>query len=376
MKLDLRNFSNSDLDAAAKHYEERGYIFLEGLENSVVPHFRKVFCEQMGVSDEELSLVIEPENPEPIFPCETRKRVGRIDTPTELGQSLLGVLRTVLLRLIGPFTQVSSTFHGQFKGGAPQQVGYGGYTDDYMEVHRPYLLHQDFTGASLPTSPSAVTLWVSINTCSDWKVRFYPASHRQGLLCNDFLKLDDERLSALEEPIDVQAKLGTGVLFNALMLHGTCSPGPRRRVSCDIRFFPLCGFLPSTVNWLHEDPLSAIESGLTRAYGPTLESPLREAEVLLGQMRLQKNVPALSPLNWTNYLYHALRGELDQALHYLNELTNTTIGHDGPEVYARKFHGRPINVKALKRVAEHAGSRPPNFDLNNGGLFNQISVTV
>ena len=103
-----------------------------------------------------------------------------------------------------------------------------------------------------PTSPSAVTLWVSMNSCPDWTVRFYPASHRQGLLCNDFLELDDQRLAALEKPIEVHAKIGTGVLFNALMLHGTGNPGSQRRVSCDIRFFPLCAFLPSTVHFLDE----------------------------------------------------------------------------------------------------------------------------
>jgi hypothetical protein len=130
------------------------------------------------------------------------------------------------------------------------------------------------------------------------------------------------------------------------------------------------------VHLLHEDPWNAIESGLTRAYGPTLQSPLREAEVLLGRGTLQKNVPALSPLNWTNYLYHALRGELNEALNYLNEFTNTQIGYDGPEVYAKKFHARPINEKALTLVAEQARRRRSDFDFNNNGFFNEISVTV
>ena len=358
MHIDLRNFTEADLEAAAKHYEERGYIMLEGLEDSVVPHFRKVFCERFGVTEEQLSEILEPNNPNPVFPCEIRMRVGKIDTPPELAHSLLPILKPFLARLIGPFTQVSSTFHGQFKGGAPQQVGYGGYTADYMEVHRPYLLHQDFTGASLPTSPSAVTLWVAMNSCPDWTVRFYPASHKHGLLCHDFLELDDERLEQLEDPIEVEARLGTGVLFNALMLHGTGTPGPGRRVSCDIRFFPLCGYLPSTVHLLDDDPLGAIASGLSRAYGPTLQSPLREAEVLLGQGRLQEEVPPLSPLNWTNYLYHVLRGELDEALPYLEVFTNTSIGYDGPEVYINKFHGRPINKGGLRQIAEQSLKQP------------------
>jgi len=195
---------------------------------------------------------------------------------------------------------------------------------------------------------------VSMNSCPDWTVRFYPASHKHGLLCNDFLKLDDERLAGLDEPIEVEARLGTGVLFNALMLHGTGTPGPRRRVSCDIRFFPLCGYLPSKVHFLDDDPMGAIETGLSQAYGPTLQSPLREAEVLLGQGTLQENVHPLSPLNWTNYLYHVLRGELDEALVYLKEFTNTAIGYDGPEVYTRKFHGRPINEIALRWIAKQS----------------------
>ena len=59
---------------------------------------------------------------------------------------------------------VSSTFHGQCKGQNSDETYGGGYTGDSKEVSAPYLLHQDFTGANIPTSPSALTLWAGVNS--------------------------------------------------------------------------------------------------------------------------------------------------------------------------------------------------------------------
>ncbi len=351
MKLDLRDYDDYQLDAALRHFEEHGYFLLGGLEDLVAVHFRRLLARLIGVEEGTLDRIFAADNPELVFPHEVRQRVGKIQTPRELGVALLQSLQPVLLRLLGPLVHVSSTFHGQFKGGAPQQVGYGGYTADYMEVHRPYQLHQDFTGASLPTSPSAVTLWVSLNTCPDWNLRLYPGSHRQGLLCHQFLALDDPRLAALGPPLDIPARVGTGAIFNALVLHGTSNPGPTRRVSCDIRFFPLCGFLPSEVHQLNGRSDSRLADALARAAGlgdAVLRSPVLEAQAYLGEDVRQNDVPPLSVLNWVNYLHHAVRGQFDEALPHLGRLVNTEIGYDGLDVYAAKFHQRKLDEERLR----------------------------
>ena len=64
------------------------------------------------------------------------------------------------------------------------------------------------------------------------------------------------RLAQLAPPVEIEARAGTGVIFNALLFHGTGKLGARRRVSCDLRFFPLCGFLPSEVHFLDDQPLT------------------------------------------------------------------------------------------------------------------------
>src|SRR5690348_4347310 len=81
-----------------------------------------------------------------------------------------------------------------------------------MEVHGAYQLHQDFTGASFPTSPSHMILWVGLNECQDWPVRLYPRSHRLGLLCEGFVPVDHPRLAKLGKPIEFQARPGTGII--------------------------------------------------------------------------------------------------------------------------------------------------------------------
>jgi hypothetical protein len=50
-----------------------------------------------------------------------------------------------------------------------------------MEVHGAYLLHQDFTGAPIPTVPSGLTMWVGQNDCPNWTLRLYPGSNLEDL---------------------------------------------------------------------------------------------------------------------------------------------------------------------------------------------------
>ena len=47
MLLDLNRLAQSDLDAAARHFDEQGYLLLEGLESELAPlfeeHLRRAF---------------------------------------------------------------------------------------------------------------------------------------------------------------------------------------------------------------------------------------------------------------------------------------------------------------------------------------------
>jgi hypothetical protein len=365
MNFDLSHLDTEQLEAAAQHYAERGFILLTGLEDLVTAKFRPVLAERIGVNEDELGAILNPENSGVIFPSEVRARLGRIETSRHLAQSLLGVLRPLLTRFIGPLVHVSSTFHAQFKGEGVQEVDHGGYSkaSEYMEVHGPYLLHQDFAGASLPTSPSAMTLWVPMNDCPKWNLRLYPGSHRRGLICNGWLALDDQRLAPLGEPIDIVARTGTAVIFNALMLHGTSNPGPVRRVSCDIRFFPLCGFLPSETHLLDASPAHALREGLDRAFSPILQAPLLEDQVFLGEKIQLGDVPPLSVLNWVKYLSDVVSGKKDQALAHLERFVNTEMGFDSVTAYDSKFHNQPVCEATLLTVRERVASAA----LRNGG---------
>jgi hypothetical protein len=256
MIFDLRNLDGAMLESVAHHYEQQGFCRISGIGDSITPAFHQSIRDVLGPEGSQLESILDASKPAKLFDKEVRQRLARVDTTPGLTASIFTTLSPVLETLIGPLVHISSTFHAQFKWGATSQVDRGGYAadSDYMEVHSPYLLHQDFAGASLPTSPSAVTLWVGLNSCPEWNLRLYPGSHKRGLLCHRWLQLDDECLKSLGEPIDIQAEPGTAVLFNALLLHGTSKAGAMRRVSCDIRFFPLCAFLPSEVHPLNATP--------------------------------------------------------------------------------------------------------------------------
>jgi hypothetical protein len=219
-----------------------------------------------------------------------------------------------------------------------------------MEVQQPYLMHQDFAGARIPTSPSAVTFWVGVNTTPDWKLRLYPGTHKLGLLCHQWMELTDERLAAFGEPVEIAATAGEAVMFSALLLHGTGEQGPCRRVSCDIRFFPLCGWLPSKVHIVGEDPLEALRSAGASTDDETLRAPLLEVGAYLGEETGIDDAPAHSILNWAAYLRALMAGRADGAETHIARLVNSELGIDPAEVYIEKFHGRPFEQETLDRA--------------------------
>lgn len=360
MQLDLGALDEKTLTAAATEYEERGFLLVKGAED-VAGHLAAQLAGRIGADGSTLDEMLDPDKPV-VFPRELRERLAKIDTSRELAVSLLETLEPLLRQLIGPLVHVSSSFHGQFKGGVTTDVDHGGYAPktDYMEVHGAYLLHQDFAGATIPTSPSAVTLWVPLNTCADWNLRVYPGSHRHGLLSSDWMRLDDPRLSSMGEPVDIQAERGTAVVFNAMLLHSTANPGPRRRVSADIRFFPLCAFLPSEVHLLGKNPLGTIRDRLAEVTTPTLRAPLLEDRVFLGGKASDGSVPQHSVLNWVGYIESVARGDGDGALSHLDRFANQEFDPSGPATYASRFHGRPLAVDMLRKVREHLSKRTPN----------------
>lgn len=355
--------STDTLEAAVRHYEEHGFFMVEGVGDAVTRHYKPLVADRLQVSLADLDGILDPNSPPMILPIETRQRMSRIDTSPELASALLANLEPVLERLLGGLLHVSSNFHGQFKGGEVKPVDHGGYDPNaqYLEVQGQYLIHQDFSGAALPTSPCGVTLWTPLNSCPDWNLRIYPGTHRFGLLCHEWMKLEDPRLAAFGvTPVDVVAEAGTCVIFNSLLLHSSSNPGPRRRVSCDLRFFPLTGFLPSQVRLLGRDPLATLRAGLARPDGPTLKAPHLEAAAFLGLVTEPAPCPPYSILNWANYLAVLLNGSPDAALPHLERFVNLEQGIDpGVDIYVKKFHNREVHRTTLANLLAALQARVP-----------------
>lgn len=352
------------LEDAARHYEEHGFFMVEGVGDAVTRHYKPLVADRLQVSVAELEGLLDPNSPPTILPLETRQRMSRIDTTPDLAQTLLTNLEPVLMRLVGGLLHVSSNFHGQFKGGDVKPVDHGGYDPNaqYLEVQGQYLIHQDFSGAALPTSPCGVTLWTPLNSCPDWNLRIYPGTHRHGLLCHEWMKLEDPRLAAFGvTPVDVVAEAGTCVIFNSLLLHSSSNPGYRRRVSCDLRFFPLTAFLPSQVRLLGPDPLATLRAGLARNDGPTLKAPHLEAAAFLGLVTTPTDCPPYSILNWANYVTVLLNEGPEAALPHMARFVNLEQGIDpGVEIYSGKFHDRQRHRATLATLLAALEARSPS----------------
>ena len=359
MVLNVNNLTPANLGEAARFFEENGYVQLTGLDKSVAPAFKQSLGETLEMSPDQLEGLLDPGAEAAIFEKAVRQKLSRIVTSPQLAQSLLKDLSTLLTAFIGPMVHVSGTYHGQFKGGALSEASkdiahyHNETAADYMEVHGAYRTHQDFTGASIPTSPSGLTLWVALNSCPESTLRIYPGSHRIGMFCHKMWKADDPRMARLAPPIEVEAQVGTGVLFNALLFHGTGRVGARRRVSCDLRFFPLCGFLPSDIHILHARPKDLLHRQAREAVGPTLQSPMLEQLAFLGE-DVSSNVPPLSTLNWVNYIVQLMKGRPDDALPHLLRFINTDLLEDPPTVFTQKFHNRPLQIDRLRSASDRA----------------------
>jgi hypothetical protein len=334
-------------------YADNGYIRLCGVDDLVVD-FKKEIAQLFDVSVENLGDLLDSGKIIEFFNQNKRKQISKIKTTKEFQAKILNKLSPFLTQLIGPIVHTSSTFHGQFKWGNSLPVDHGGYGEnsEYLEVHGRYLLHQDFTGATIPTSPSGVTLWIPLNKCSDWNLRLYPKSHRLGLLCNHWLQLDDPNLEKLEPPVDIQAEPGEAILFNALLLHGTSNPGPTHRISCDIRFFPLCGYLPSEPDILNDNPQEFILEQKRLTTQDTLLAPLLETETFLGKDIALIEPERFSALHWVLYEKASLENNRAMAGKALQMMTNQSLTQETHLDYLRKYFDKPIYTDALIKLLE------------------------
>lgn len=355
----LLELTGSTLEAAAAEFEAHGFIRLRGVGAAITALFEAGVAAVLRSEGIAVGAVLQPLGAME-FPLGARKRIAKVESADWLGRDLLMGLGRLLSRLLGPIVHVSSSYHIQIKGGgvSAPAVDHGGYPADssFLEPFGQYLLHQDFTGANLPTSPSALTLWVPLNDSPDWNLRLYPGSHRRGMLCNRWVGLDAPELEALGEPVDIRAQRGTAVLFNAMSLHGTSRPGPHRRVSCDIRFFPLCGFLPSQPWMLGAGPVEELERDLPDD-GPVLRSPRLEAKSLLG---LEAELPEggkPEDYAWARYVAALCNGAGDAAGE-LTRFANPELTGETGEVYLRKFHGRPLERQMLQELEDRLAAGP------------------
>ncbi|HEY7337831.1 MAG TPA: phytanoyl-CoA dioxygenase family protein [Bryobacteraceae bacterium] len=360
--FDLRALNDAAaLDEFGRFYEDEGYCVLGGLQESVTSLYLPVLMQATGLGRGEMEAMLDPRAPEPMLPQELRKKVSRVSTSASLADDLTGALRPVLARLLGPILHPSRDFHAQFKCGVTGRVAYGGYDSQasYLEVHGAYQLHQDFTGASIPTSPAALILWVGLNECPDWPVRFYPRSHKLGLLCRKFVPVDHQGLPEIGEPMEFHARPGTGMIFNSLLLHGTGDGGALRRVSCDIRFFPSCPYLQSPPRPLVDAPMEFIERRLDSETGPTLRAPLLENLALVGAMGANVEAPPHSILNWANYLNDVLNGDPRRGPSHIERFANVEIGMEPAFTYIDQFHGKPMHGETLELIRESLGAAQP-----------------
>jgi len=363
LTLGATALTSQRLQEAASRFARDGYLLLDGIQDTVTRQLRRVVAETLGAGDTEIDDLLAPSTDDWNFPLETRRKLSQIETPSSLAFDLIGTLQPVLGALLGPMAHVSSSFHAQFKAAGAMQfaVNHGGYQqqNDHMELHGAYLLHQDFAGAAIPTSPGGLTLWVGLNQCSDWPLRLYPGSHRKGLICDRWLANDDQRLKTLGEPIHIQARPGTAVLFHAMLVHGSCQPGPRRRASCDIRFFPLCGFLPSQPYFLRERPLSALAAQLEAKPPEVIQASLLDTQVFLGQSPHLAEVEPLSVLNWVHLIEAIRRGDQQAATRHLGQFVNHEIGTGKTADYARRLLHRPINGGMLETLRDRLAEAEP-----------------
>lgn len=323
MHFELRR---ENFEAILDHYGRQGFVVLTGVNPRIASVFRSVVSSFTGISEEEIQ---RGGNGRPVnLSREARAAVARPDTLPEIQDLIVRDLGDLLVELLGPIVHISHTYHPQIKTGLSEGYAVEGYSGDGAEVRAQYALHQDFTAGRKLTSPAAIVCWIPLNACDQNTLRLYSKTHSQGMLARKWLLPDSPELDRMGSYVEVEAKPGQILLFNFLLLHGTSRPGPKLRVSCDLRFFPFCPTLDSMARILRPDPLGWIRQQLQRPKSETLLEPLIETCVYLGEPVSWPELKPHSVLFWSRYLAAMVNHDQDGITRAISMLTNSEIGFD------------------------------------------------
>lgn len=312
--------------AILDHYSRQGFVVLTGVNPRIASVFRSVISSFTGLTEQEIE---RGGNGRPLsLSREARAAVARPDTLPEMQELLTRDLGDLLTELLGPIIHISHTYHPQIKTGVSEGYAVEGYSGDGAEVRAQYALHQDFTAGRKLTSPAAIVCWIPLNRCDQNTLRLYSKSHSQGMLARNWLLPDSPDLDRVGPYVDIEAEPGQILLFNFLLLHGTSRPGPKLRVSCDLRFFPFCPTIDSVARVLRPNPLEWIRQRLKTAIGETLVEPLLEASLYLGEPVEWPSLKPHSVLFWSQYIAALLNRDEDGVARAIRMLTNSEVGFD------------------------------------------------
>lgn len=341
-------FRVKDLAAAAAYYDENGFVVLTDVSPTLVAAFGAVLSELTGLTVEEIERA--GSDGGITISRETRARLARPPMSPELRQLALSAFAEILVRILGPLVHVSQSYHPQIKSGAGPGYILSGYSGDGLEVEAFYGLHQDFTAARVLTSPSAAVFWIPLNNCEDNGLRLYPRTCRCGLVANRWLPPTVQGLERFGPPVEIRAEKGQVLIFNFLVLHGTSNPGPRTRISCDLRFFPFCGILDSVPTVMRPQPVQWIRRRLNEIEGDLLAAPLYEALAYLAQPIEWPRIESHSILHWARFIEGLVMGNDDQMTASVEGLANTENGYDEVESYAKRFSTTALQAQPYESI--------------------------
>src|SRR5438094_461414 len=102
MHIDLKHAGRRQLEAAARHYEEHGFLLVRGVDDLARDWFRPILARELSATARQMDEILDPETPVDIFPQEVRQRLARVPTSADHAHALLETLGPLLARLIGP----------------------------------------------------------------------------------------------------------------------------------------------------------------------------------------------------------------------------------------------------------------------------------
>ncbi|MBM4133168.1 MAG: phytanoyl-CoA dioxygenase family protein [Nitrospira sp.] len=342
---------SGNFEAILDHFQREGFVVLTDVDPRIAAAFRTLITAFTGWSDKDIRESFEGQTAS--LTREARAALARPETTPELRALLLAELGELMVHLLGPIIHISHTFHPQIKTGAERGYILEGYSGTGLEVEAQYGFHQDFTAGRVLTSPSAIVCWVPLNTCERNALRLYRKSHTKGILANGWLPPDAQGMDRLGEWVDITAQEGQLLLFNFLVLHGGVHPGPKLRVSCDVRFFPFMGNLGSTPMILRQQPLEWIRKRLLSIRAETLGAPLCEASAFLGEPVNWPNPSAHSVVHWARYIEGAVAGDPGRMREAITRFANPEEGFDQLSTYLERFARLPFEQEPYRAVLPH-----------------------